>query len=333
MRILVTGAAGFLGLHLVRRLVALAPVRALYHRHLPTFRSDDPAAQAEWLPCNIANPDAVLEVMRPCTHCYHVAARVSFDPRHRNQLYAVNYRGTAHVVNAALSAGISKLVHVSSVAAIGRGRNDQVLNEEAPWQEDAWTTHYARSKRLAELEVFRGMAEGLTAVIGNPSLILGPGDWSKGPPHFFRRVRQGLWFYPPGGTAMVDVDDVVEVLIGLMHGPYAGERFIISSEDKSFYDLFSAIARLIGARPPRFRMAPFAMELLWRLEGLRSRLVGTKPLLTRESARLSCSWSRFDSSKVQRTLGFRFRSVDECLERTAAVFLKEEQDTIHRSAR
>lgn len=326
MRILVTGASGFLGLHLVRRLVHEGlPVRALYWRHQPQLAPADPARQAEWLCCNILNAEAVSEAAEGCTHIFHAAARIAYEPRRRQQLNEVNVTGTAHVVNAALAAGIVKLVHVSSVAAIGRGRDEEVLNEASPWQEDAYTTYYARSKRRAELEVYRGMAEGLQAVIVNPSLILGPGDWSRGTPHFFRRVRNGMWFYPAGGTAMVDVDDVVSVMVALMNGNYSDERYIVSAEVLSFRDLFTTIAQLIGAPPPRFRVGCAVMEWLWRAEWLRHQLTGSKPLISRETARLSCRWSRFDSSKVQNTLNYRFRSIRQCLERTAAAFLEDER--------
>ncbi|MCS6990571.1 MAG: SDR family NAD(P)-dependent oxidoreductase [Chitinophagales bacterium] len=325
MTVLVTGASGFLGLHLVRRLITKgAAVRALYHQHAPRLDPQDPAAQAQWVACNILNPDAVLEVMDGCRYCYHTAALVSFAGSWK-QVYAINVQGTAHVVNAALRTGIAKLVHVSSVAAIGRGHGQEVLNEQAPWREDAFTTHYARSKRRAELEVFRGIAEGLQAVIVNPALILGPGNWHKGPPHFFLRVRRGMWFYPSGGTSMVDVDDVVSVMIALMEGPFYAERFIVSAEDLSFKTLFTTIAKLIGAPPPRVRLGRVAMECLWRLEWLRHLLTGSRPLISRETARLSCAWSRFDSSKVQRALGFQFQPIRICLERTAEAFLQAEK--------
>ncbi len=326
MKVLVTGGTGFVGQHLVRALALQGvPVRALYRTERVLWLEPELAARVEWLPCDILDVQALHEAMDGCTHVYHTAAIIAYRRAAHRHMMQVNVQGTANVVNAARKAGIRKLVHVSSVAALGRARGSELVDEGTTWQPDTRTTAYGWSKRQAELEVFRGMAEGLPAVIVNPSLILGSGDWRKGPPNFFLRCRKGLRFCPSGGTGMVAVDDVVQIMIALMNAPVEGERFILNAEQWSFWSLFTAIADHIGAPRPWLRLGCLAMESLWIADQIFSWITAKKPALSREMARMTCRWSAFDNRKVCQYLGYTFMPIHQCIEQTAQNFLLYER--------
>src|SRR5690606_9776453 len=148
---------------------------------------------------------------------YHVAGMISFVPSERDKMLKINIEGTANVVNACLDASVEKLMHVSSVAAFGNSKENVLLDESAQWEEDDIKSPYARSKFLGEMEVWRGMAEGLKAVIVNPSLIVGPGYWiGSGPAAIFNKIDEGVPVYTYGTNGYVDVRDVAESMLMLL---------------------------------------------------------------------------------------------------------------------
>src|SRR6185295_8650851 len=179
--ILVTGGTGFLGMQLLRELVKRGEkVRAIKRSGSTSFLEEEFTRQIEWVEGDVLHIPALEEAMSDCEKVYHCAAVVSFLPKDHERIMKVNVEGTANVVNVALEKKIKKLVHVSSVAAIGSSRNDEVVNESTEWE--SGNSNYALSKFLGEREVWRGIAEGLNAVIVNPSLIIGAGNWNEGPP-------------------------------------------------------------------------------------------------------------------------------------------------------
>ena len=173
--VLVTGASGFLGQHLVRYLSAHGvSMRAIYHKHEPAIELKN-LAGTEWVCCDLLDVFAVAEAMQGITDIYHCAAIVSFDPRKQEEMLHFNPESTANIVNQALEqGGIRKMVYVSSVAALGRsGDEEKEITEEEEWAESKYNSVYGVSKYLAETEVWRGIGEGLNAVIVNPGIILG----------------------------------------------------------------------------------------------------------------------------------------------------------------
>ena len=176
--ILVTGGAGLVGKELIAQLVAGGQkIRAIYNKTpLPDFHS----GSVEQVHCNILDTAGLEEAMSGVELVYHCAAVVNFNPTMKAAMFSVNIDGTANIINAALDAGIQKLVHVSSVAALGRIREDAIVDETMSWTEETSNSAYGQSKYLAEMEVWRGIGEGLNAVIVNPVIILGPGNWDTG---------------------------------------------------------------------------------------------------------------------------------------------------------
>ena len=182
--ILVTGATGLVGSHLIKALVAQGrTVRALYRSEIPATPE---ASAIEWFKADILDIVALEEAMVGVQQVYHCAAIVSFTAKNKSALQHTNIEGTANIVNACLNAGVEKLLFVSSVAALGRIREDQAINETMNWSEETSNSEYGKSKYLAEIEVWRGMGEGLNVVVVNPVIILGPSDWKKGSTAIFK---------------------------------------------------------------------------------------------------------------------------------------------------
>lgn len=316
--ILVTGGSGLLGKELIIQLLAQGKqVRAIYNKTpLPDFHSD----KLEQVQCNILDVIGLEEAMKGIEQVYHSAAIVTFNPKKKRELFKINIEGTANVVNASLDAGVKKMVHVSSVAALGRIRENTPINETMNWTEETSNSRYGQSKYLAELEVWRGIGEGLDAVMVNPVLILGDGDWNSSSSRVFKSVYEEFPWYTDGITGFVDVRDVAKAMIQLMESNISAERFVISAEDRNFQDVFNLIAKAFGKKPPHKKVTPALAKIVWRLEAIKSRFTGKEPLVTKETAATALAKVHFDNSKLKKYLpGFTYRTIEETITHTCAL--------------
>jgi len=294
--ILVTGASGLLGSHLIKDLVKKGEqIRALYCNTIPSEYDEG----VEWIKGDILDIISLEEVMRDVDQVYHCAAIVTFHPKQRNVLNRINIEGTTNVVNACLQAGVKKLLFVSSVAALGGGQEDTIINEKMNWVEKTTGSEYGKSKYLAEMEVWRGIGEGLPAVIVNPVIILGAGDWEKGSTEIFKSAYNEFPWYTEGINGFVDVLDVVKAMQLLMNGTPVNERFIICSENVSYKEIFTQIAGYFNKKPPYKEVSPFIAEIVWRWKSIQSRFTHKVPLLTKETARTAQTKISYDNSKLK----------------------------------
>lgn len=309
--ILVTGATGFLGSHLVSALVekgekvlALRRADSVIPSILLPF-----ASSIEWRTADMLNLYDLEQAFENADKVYHCAAMVSFDLRDRKRMIRVNSEGTANVVELCLRLNVQKLLHVSSVAAIGEAREGQLATEETVWEFSNNSTGYGISKFEAEREVWRAIVEGLNAVIVNPSIILGESDLSKGSGRMFGLVKSGFGYYTPGLSGMISVQDVVFSMIALMDSTISGERFILSAENVSYKDFFQLVARHLSTPIPVKEIRPWVLKLAGRL-GFLVKNLG----LNKESAAMALDRSFYDASKFNK-LGFRkFTPVNEIIE-------------------
>ncbi|MEO6733386.1 MAG: NAD-dependent epimerase/dehydratase family protein [Ferruginibacter sp.] len=316
--VLVTGGAGLLGSALIKQLLSKGcQVRAIYNKTLlPDFHSD----LLQQFQCNILDVTGLEEAMQDVEQVYHCAAIVTFDPARKRELFKINVEGTANVVNAAVATGIKKLVHVSSVAALGRIREDQPINESMNWTEESNNSNYGQSKYLAELEVWRGIGEGLDAVLVNPVIILGDGDWNAGSSQIFKSVYNEFPWYTEGVTGFVDAKDVAKAMIELMESNISSERFIISAANISYRALFNLIAKAFNKKTPHKKVTPFIASVVWRLEAIKSRFTGKKPLVTKETAVTAMANVHFENSKLLSFLpDFRYRPIEETVADTCVL--------------
>jgi len=263
--------------------------------------------------------------MQGITHVYHCAATVSYDSRKKKAMIHGNVTGTAHVADTALEAGVQKLIHVSSIAALGRSTGpegaDLSIDEDTHWEESSANSPYAESKFLSEMEVWRAMAEGLNAAIVNPGIILGEGDWNKGSARLMQIVHSEFPWYTEGVNAWVDVKDVAAAMVLLMNSDIADQRYILSSGNFSYREVFTAMAQALGKRPPYRLATPFLSEIVWRAEVFKSRLAGKEVTISKDSARTAQARCSYSNAKfLQQFPQFRYHSLEETVQRMARAF-------------
>ena len=311
--ILVTGGTGFLGSYIIKNLIEKGyQVRATRRSVNPPFWIPEEILQKiEWFDTSLLDPMGLYEAMEGVDHVIHSAAVVSFFNRDRKKMYAANVEGTANVVNAALERNVKRLVHVSSIAALGRTTKSETVTEAKKWEHNRNNTHYAISKHQAEMQVWRGFAEGLEGVIINPSTLLGFGNWHQTSTVLFKNIYKGFNWYSCGVNGFVGVEDTAEAAVRLLFSDVDQRRFIVNADNWVFRDLFHAIAD--GFNKPRAQkeVSKTLGEIAWRLEAVRSWFTGKKPLLTKETAKVAQSKTSFDGSALLEALpGFQYTPLD-----------------------
>jgi nucleoside-diphosphate-sugar epimerase len=323
--VLVTGGTGFVGAYVIRDLVnAGYKVSALRRNSpLPTYIDADILNRVTWINGDILDPALLEEAMENVDAVIHSAAKVSFNSKDRTELLTTNIEGTANVVNAALEKKIRRFIYVSSGSTLGKRTNGSMVNEETKWTESKLNTTYASSKQRGEMEVWRGIAEGLNAVIVNPTTILGYGDWNSSSSAIFKNIYLGFPWYTNGTNGFVDVEDVSRVIVALLATNIRSERFIISGENWTYRKLLSTIADGFRQKRPYREATPFLASLAWRIEKLRAVFMGKPARVTRESAKIAQSDTNFDNSKIIRALpGFRFTNLEETIKKACTRYLE-----------
>lgn len=317
-KILVTGGTGFLGSYIIKQLIEKGyNVRAIRRSNqAPAWIANDILQKTEWVEGDILDVVALEDAMQGVDTVIHAAAIVSFSKKDREAMYKVNVEGTANVVNVALEQKTRRLVYISSVAALGRSDIGGHVNENKKWEESKTNTHYAKSKFKAELQVWRGISEGLDAVILNPSTVLGYGNWENGSPAIFKTIYDGFKWYTTGVNGFVDVEDVAKATILLMESNISEHRFIINGDTWPFRQLQDTIATGFDKKPPFKKATPFLLGVAWRLEKIKSFFTGNKPVLTKESAKVAQSKTWFENDKVLKTLpGFAFTPLNTTIKK------------------
>lgn len=303
MRAFVTGATGFVGHNLVDELRAAGwDVVALARRDSDTRHLT--ALGVELRDGSVTDGDSVLAAMPEGVDAvFHVAGNTSMWKRGDAQQTLVNVGGTANVVRAAIARRARRVVHTSSVGAFGH-HHERVVETTPSNAASSWI-NYIRTKHAAELEVLKGVAEGLDAVIINPPHIVGPHDrrnWSR----LFRLVRDGkLPGIPPGAGSWCHVREVARVHIAAAGLGRTGERYLLGGVDATFLETLQAIGRLVGKPVPRKPLPAFVLKSVALANELVSHVTGREPDITPEGAALVCERILTDCGKAVRELGYR----------------------------
>jgi nucleoside-diphosphate-sugar epimerase len=323
--ILVTGGTGLVGSYLLYELTRnghkvkalLRPGKKPYEARkiLSCLSADNERLidQVEWVEGDVLDPYSLQQAMQGVEHVYHCAALISFNPAELTKMLEVNVEGTANVVNACLENGVKKLCHVSSIAALGQAEKGEIIDENAKWKTSRINSGYAVSKYGGEREVWRGMEEGLKAVIVNPSVIIGAGCHAKATNSLFHSIKDFIPFYTTGVNGYVDVRDVAKAMILLMESPINGERFVLNSENLPLREFFGKAADLLGKPRPRFAINGLLLNAIAWMDELRGRMTGSKPLLTRENVRAAMSKSSYSSEKFRSAFSYSFIPISESL--------------------
>jgi dihydroflavonol-4-reductase len=311
----VTGATGLVGSYLVRYLLQRGDtVRALRRTGSDLSLLGADADKVEWVEGDVLDLISLEDAMQGVDKVYHAAAFISFRRSEQQRMIKINAEGTANVVNTALHLGLKKLLHFSSVTAISKGKPGVILTEADEFVDSDADSIYGLSKYLAEMEVWRGMLEGLDAVIVNPSLIIGAGRWDDSSLKIFKRVHEGISFYPKGSNGYVDVRDVAKTAIALMESDIINERFIINAENLSYQEVMGSIAEHMHLKKPTIPISSLMTTVASLAEGIRSAITGKEPIITREIARLTAADYRYSNEKIKEKLDYEFIPISRSLE-------------------
>ncbi|MCR9286013.1 MAG: NAD-dependent epimerase/dehydratase family protein [Bacteroidetes bacterium] len=313
--VFVTGGTGLLGSYLLRYLVreGYSNIRAFRRQNSPTELVNPIKEKIQWIEGDVLDVFALEDALKGVSQVYHCAAVVSHKPSDHKEMMEVNKEGTANLVNACLQEGIDKLVHVSSIAAIGRRKKLKVINENTKWERSSWNSQYAISKYQSEMEVWRGAAEGLNIAIVNPSVILGSGFWNYGVGPLFKRIWEGFRYFPVGATGYVDARDVARFMIKLMESDISNERYILNAANLSYREFFNLIAKILDKKTPNIEVGNFAKELAWRLDWLKSNLTGSERLITKNSATHTSRTFIYQSQKSTQVFDFQYLPIEKTI--------------------
>lgn len=319
-KILVTGANGLLG----SKIIKLLADSELYAPIAFVRKSSDVSLlkniEVEMVYGDVNEINSLTEALVDIDAVIHTAAYVSYDPGNDDLMRKVNIEGTANVVNECLMANVSKFVHISSVAAIGRDDSIKTYTENTKWVNAPYNSPYGISKYQAEQEAWRAYHEGLPTTILNPSLILGDGDFSKTSLVIVDKIIKSKGLHPRGSNAFVDVDDVAVACIKALDHAYDGQRFIIAAENKTYKELYETVSKAMGIglnlRPVPKWLAYIIIGFGW----LKYKLTGKPPLLSKMAYTNSSLSIKYDNSKSVKVLGMKYTPFEVTVDKMIAAY-------------
>lgn len=316
MKVFITGATGLVGSYVAKQFLEKGyEIKALKRESSDTSWLGEWAKLIKWVEGDIFDLELLKANIEDEDVVVHSAAVVSFNGKDRKSMMKTNVEGTANLVNICLDKKIKKFIHISSIASLGRKKGLVEIDETSKWEDSDYNTHYAESKYLAELEVWRGIAEGLPAVILNPSLVFGAGDWNRTSLQVFKYASQERKFFPVGSCNYVDVRDIAQAAFLLAESNILSERFVLSAGNIFYKDLFAKMAQLMHKKAPTIPVTPFLAEIAWRLNALWSMLTFSSPTITKETARNSTKHFIYKNEKIKKYLpSFSFHSLDDTLQ-------------------
>jgi len=317
--ILLTGATGLTGSHLALHLLETGrPLRAIYRddetiarakKLFAFYRKPELFNEIEWVRADINDVPSLEPAFKDIDYVYHAAALISFNPADEEKLRKANIEGTANIVNCCLDFGVKKLVHISSIAALGDPLDGQTkVDEETDWNPEKPHSDYAISKYGAEMEVWRGQQEGLDVVVVNPGIIVGPPFWETGSSAMYKMIADGQKFYTLGTMGFVGAYDVAKIGVLLMDSDISGERFILSAGDYLYRDVFTMAAKAMRKKPPTIYAKPWMTSIGWRVDRFFS-LFGKRRTLTHDQARSLHEKISYPNDKIVAALGYRFTDI------------------------
>lgn len=333
--VFVTGGTGLVGAHLLFQLskngykikaLVRNPEKIKRIKHIFSYYTDNPNPlldNIEWIKGDILDPAAYFDALKDVHTVYHCAAMVSFDKKDKSELLKTNIEGTANIVNASLEQNIKKMCFVSSIATMGDSPDGMAVTEENYWVPSKNRSTYAISKYKSEMEIWRGIQEGLNAVIVNPSVVLGPGFWDSGSGLIFTKAAKGMLFYTTGSTGFVDVRDVVYAMIKLSESSISNQRFILNGGNIVYKDLLEKISTAVSVRKPTIEATRPMLNIARRVDGLLGNLGIKKRELTKDIVKSSYSKSEYSSQKIKELLKMNFIPVQKTIDEMAQFYKQD----------
>jgi nucleoside-diphosphate-sugar epimerase len=314
-KIFITGATGFVGSYIVKKIFneGFKNITCLKRNTSSLVMLTELADRLNWVEGDMLDLPFLEDVLFDYDIIIHAAADVTFSTKNKKRVIETAMTGTANLVNAALFCNVPKFIHISSIAALGRKKLIDHVDEKVLFSHSPYDTTYGLSKFLAEQEAWRGHAEGLQMTVLCPSMILGASDWYSSSPKLFTKIFKGLKYYPLGTNGWVDVRDVAEAVFKAVSQDHNGKRYIISAQNLKYQDVFQKIAAQMNVVPPKQPITNFKGNIFWRLEKLRCWFTGGEPLYTKETFMSTSVASIYDNSKSIDELGMRYTVIDKTI--------------------
>lgn len=325
-KIFMTGASGFVGSRLCRILLETGHQVSTFGRSNVDI---DPAYRDRHRHINgdITNQEEVFNALSDANGydvVYHLAGFISYRKKDKDKQYAINVLGTRYIVEACLKYNVPRLIHTSSVAALGISSDGKPADESIEYNLKGKGLNYCDTKHNAELEVQKGVKAGLTAIILCPGIILGEGDSHPHHHAIFRSIAKGyLLGWPQGGVMLSDINDVLQVHINAMTMGRSGERYIIGGSNHTFKEAAEITAKIFGSKPPKFPIPDIFLTIAGTLSEQIMPLLGKKPALTKQIAYLAQQKIFFSFEKAKKELNLIPTPFEETIKRTAPYYLAQ----------
>jgi len=330
--ILVTGATGNLGSHLTLKLLennehvvclyrnekSIENLKQIFSLNSP--EADNLFRKIIWRKADITNLAEVEDCFEDIDYVYHCAAMVSLNNKKYQPAYDVNVTGTENLVNMALKYKVKKFLHVSSIAAIGENKNG-MISETNYFNPSLNNSVYSKTKYYGEMRVWRGIEEGLNAVIVNPSIILGPYKLSNSIKRVIKYFKnKGIKYYTNGIKGYIDVFDLVDIMIKLMESDISSERFIISSENLTFKQIIDYINLYGNHEPSKIEVKKFTLEIFRFLAAIS--FFGRK-MFTRQTVYYLLNDKAYSNDKIKKAIDHKFKPINESIANIFKIYEKE----------
>ena len=331
--ILVTGGTGLVGSHLIYQLTLENNVIRATHRAdsdiervklLFKFYSKDfneLFKKIEWIEADLNNLSQLQDAFKDISFVYHCAAYISFDPSRYEILRRVNIRGTANIVNLCIKNKIKKLCHVSSVATLGY--NIKEIDENNYWDGNKHKSAYAISKYGAEMEVWRGVQEGVKSVIINPGVIIGPGFSKSAFGKIIKMVTKKKRFHTCGKTGYVDVRDIANIMIRLMNSKIENERYIVVNKNLSYKRVIDIVSSNLGLKNKSTFLSKSKLKIALMLDLVSSKFLNKERKLSKALCKTLTRNFNYSSKKIKKSLSFEFTSILETFEKSCQFYSQE----------
>lgn len=322
--VLVTGATGILGRIIVLELLKQGKkVRATKRKSSNInevknswlFYTSDVEklfSKIEWVDVDLEDLDSIRSVLEGIEEVYHCSAKVSFNPKYKQEMFRTNVEGTKNLLYILEEKKVNKILYVSSIAVLDNPNEKGILDEKSEFDNKIKHSNYAISKYLAEMEVWRSFAEGQNAIIINPGIIIGSGNWGNSSGDLFPSFEKNPFSFS-GGTAYVDVRDVAKIAVLLMEKEKFGERYILISENRKYKDIADRVRDFLGKKEtiilPKFILKIgyfFNLMLGWLIPSLR--------MITKSNIDAVSTFIPISNEKIKKELGFSFISVNDSLD-------------------
>lgn len=328
---LVTGATGLVGSHVLltlllqgKKVVAakrpgsdLLEVERVFSFYTPDHK--ELFSKIIWRDIDLNDVVGLVEVLKDIKNVYHCAALVSLNNSDRNLLFKINTEGTANMVNASLACNIETFCYVSSITTIQDPEHKGELDETIFWKNRPLQSAYSQSKYQAEQEVYRGIEEGLSAVIVNPGVIVGPGNWNRGTGKLFSVSSKGVKFYTEGINGFVGVMDVAEIMVKLVDKKITGERFILIEGNYSFKEILEKIHNSLGKNPPAIK----AGKSFLQLGRILTFLLPENLKINNSMIETLTEKVRYSNRKLLSFIQHKYTPIDDCIRFSGEIYQKQ----------